>query len=220
MDAVADVQPCPPRVVKFFGGIRPELTAPFLANAPLAAFNVRNTVATVAAFRAKHGPKSLIVVEGAGWFFSNYTSLYRDMVLAGSVQVPNGDARLPRIDTRDIGEAIAACLQRWDEFAGEDIWLTGGELKRESEMVATLSSVTGKAISYADEACPAMREELEQVPLFGEHTLWDFMVQLWTVEKNGQPFAPPREESLERITGGRYRRWEDFVRESAHHWTQ
>eukprot|EP00961_Rhodomonas_salina_P077737 1042977-Rhodomonas_salina.1 len=100
------------------------------------------------------------------------------MVRGGCVMTASGDARLPRIDSRDIGEAVAAVLADTDKHGGRVVSLTGGERLRESELVEVLGKVTGKSVAYSPDPSP-LHDLLRAIPIAEGLSVWDEMSALW-----------------------------------------
>jgi len=226
MDAVSNASSPPPYVVKFTATIRPEAAKAFFLHAPLLGPQIKNTSEVIDAFKKKHGPKSLTVVEGCSWFFQTYTSHYRDMVGAGCLMVGNDNALIPRIDSRDIAEAAATCLRDQNQHGGKLVVLTGGEMLRETDVCAIITKQAKKKVRYCRDPTPLKSFiEKEKIPDLGaEVTMWDLLSQLWAVEKHyvvedkGQPSPPLQPQTFEELTGRRYRTFADFAKEHAAEW--
>ena len=98
-----------------------------------------------------------------GWFNQNFSENFlHAMVLGGAVALPASEVREPFIDAEDIADVAVAALSE----AGHDgqlYELTGPELIRFPEAVATIARATGREIAYQpisreafiDGLCPA-----------------------------------------------------------------
>lgn len=75
----------------------------------------------------------------------------------GRLSAPMGDARIPLIDTRDIGAAAARVLRSPAAHVGKDYSLTGPAAVSYGEVAKALAAVTGHAVTY-DAIAPAEYE--------------------------------------------------------------
>jgi uncharacterized protein YbjT (DUF2867 family) len=123
-----------------------------------------------------------------------------------------GDARLAKVDARDVGEVVATILTQ-DGHEGETYELTGPEALRGDDMAAVLSKVLGRTIECVDMPPDAYAAGLERAGL-----------QAWLAKEladiygrgfyrsGGASFVT---HTIERLLGRPPRSYEDFVREHA-----
>ena len=83
------------------------------------------------------------------WFSDNFHSYWLDMVKAGVIALPTGDARTSFIDARDIAASAAAVLQS-ERFDCRAFTLTGSESLTYAEAAAILSEVLGRTVTHVD----------------------------------------------------------------------
>lgn len=86
------------------------------------------------------------------WFMQNFTepSFYLEAVRdVGELRIPSGGGATSIVDTRDIGEAAAACLVS-PGHAGRVYELTGPEAFSWRQIAYTLSDAAGHRVSHVD----------------------------------------------------------------------
>ena len=100
-----------------------------------------------------------------GWFNQNFSENFlHAMVLGGAVALPASEVREPFIDAEDIADVAVAALTD----AGHDgqlYELTGPELIRFPEAVATIAKATGREIAYQPISREAFIDGLSQQQL-------------------------------------------------------
>lgn len=85
----------------------------------------------------------------ANAFMQNFSGLYCGMMRkTGALYLPEGDARLNFIDTRDIGNAAARILAEPIAHAGRTYDLDGPEALRNEDAVHLISKVAGTRFEY------------------------------------------------------------------------
>ncbi|MCB2204819.1 NAD(P)H-binding protein [bacterium] len=120
----------------------------------------------------KHGVKRLVLLSGRGepeaqacerivqesglewtivrasWLNQNFSEgAFIDMVHAGQITLPTGDAKEPFVDVDDIAEVVVAALSETGH-SGEVYELTGPQLMTFSDVADELSKATGREIAY------------------------------------------------------------------------
>jgi len=68
--------------------------------------------------------------------------------LEGVLAAPMGDVRLPLIDTRDVGVAVATVLRNPAAHVGKEYALTGPATVSYEEVAEALAAVVGRAVTY------------------------------------------------------------------------
>jgi uncharacterized protein YbjT (DUF2867 family) len=81
-------------------------------------------------------------------FMQNTLTYYADGIRAGTLYLPNGDGRQSFVDVRDLGRAYAAILLDPARHAGHTYDLTGPEALGYADLVATISRLIGRTITY------------------------------------------------------------------------
>jgi len=123
-----------------------------------------------------------------------------------------GDARFAKVDTRDIGEAVASILTS-GRHDGMTYTLTGPEALTYHELAERLSQALGRAISYVDLSPAERAAQLEAAGLpawmakeFADIYAADFFRRGGGAETT---------DDLERLLGRPPRRYDDFARDYA-----
>lgn len=131
------------------------------------------------------------------WFMQNFNTFWiRGILEHGKIFLPVGAARGSFIDARDIA-AVAAALLAGNDFNHHDFDLTGPEALNHDEVAATLSSETGRSISFEDIAPSAMRSALLEAgvpPAFTE-----FLLLILSYFKDGH--AQRTTDAVRQLTG-------------------
>lgn len=131
------------------------------------------------------------------WFMQNFNTFWiRGILEHGKIFLPVGAARGSFIDARDIA-AVAAALLAGNDFNHHDFDLTGPEALNHDEVAATLSSETGRSISFEDIAPSAMRSALLEAgvpPAFAE-----FLLLILSYFKDGH--AQRTTDAVRQLTG-------------------
>ncbi|WP_280771176.1 NmrA family NAD(P)-binding protein [Salipaludibacillus daqingensis] len=118
------------------------------------------------------------------FFMQNLSTTHRDdIALRDEIAVPVGKATTSFIDTRDIGEAAAICLQDADEHVNNIYTLTGEDAITYETVASTLSRVLGRQITYRDLGFLAFRKE--QIALGVKKEFANVMTMLYAITKMG-----------------------------------
>jgi len=81
-------------------------------------------------------------------FMQNFANYFGDMIRAGALYLPQGDAKVSFIDARDIAAANAVILQKPGKHAGKTYTLTGGVALSNAQAMAAIGAVLGRRIDY------------------------------------------------------------------------
>lgn len=85
----------------------------------------------------------------ANAFMQNFSGLYRHMMReTGALYLPEGDARLNFVDTRDIGSAAARILMQPEAHIGETYDLDGPEALGNEDVVRIIGEIVGTRLEY------------------------------------------------------------------------
>jgi uncharacterized protein YbjT (DUF2867 family) len=88
-------------------------------------------------------------VVRCGWFNQNFSeSFFRDLLLSGSLRVPNADVGEAFVDADDIADVATAALTE-PRHAGQVYELTGPELLSLREVGRLFSDVTGRQVAVS-----------------------------------------------------------------------
>lgn len=111
-----------------------------------------------------------------GWFNQNFSeSFFRDLLMSGTLAVPNAHVGEGYIDADDIADVATAALTE-DGHAGQIYQLTGPELLTFRDIAAIFRQVTGREINVVDVSREAFVEGLEAAQLpQGMVTLVDYL---------------------------------------------
>ncbi|WP_103072561.1 NmrA family NAD(P)-binding protein [Aquimarina sediminis] len=107
----------------------------------------------------------------ASWFNQNFSeSFFLDPILAGHIALPRGETPEPFIDVNDIADVVVESLLH-DKHNGQIYELTGPRLLTFKQIIAEISKVTGREITFEaltiDDYTKMLREH--QVP---EDYIW------------------------------------------------
>jgi len=84
----------------------------------------------------------------ASWFNQNFSeSFLMEPILAGMVQLPMPEAKIPFVDADDIADVVAKVLLD-DSFNGQILTLTGPERLTFEEVIQYISAATGRSIEF------------------------------------------------------------------------
>ena len=141
-------------------------------------------------------------------FFQNLLPQAPVIASAGAFYLPAADARLALIDARDVGEAAASILLDGGHD-GATYTLTGPESLDYAEVAATLTGVTGRAITYTPVPADASEQALRDAGL----PPWDAraIAEIQAAFASGDWATPTGD--LERLLGRAPTRFEAFARE-------
>lgn len=157
----------------------------------------------------------VVLVDVSAWFFQNLSTQLRPFVAAGELALPNDNANLSRIDTRDVGEFFAAVMLGRDEHENRDYLVTGAVRMTPAEQVRVISEATGRTVTSSTGEEP-LKSILSQQPAGPGVTMWDLMLPFHRTEALfGAAKFDLVPETYERVTGLTHRRFEDYVREEA-----
>jgi uncharacterized protein YbjT (DUF2867 family) len=135
-----------------------------------------------------------------------------DVVRAtGRLKAPMGAARVPLVDTRDIGEALAAILSTAPRRAGDTYALTGPAAVGYDDVAAAISRVAGRPVVYE----PVEPDELERDLLAAGVPAWRALdlAHIATAYGDDDWAVTP---DLERLLGRPPRSLEEFLEHHAH----
>jgi uncharacterized protein YbjT (DUF2867 family) len=100
-----------------------------------------------------------------GWFNQNFSeSFFRDLLMSGTLAVPNAHVGEGYVDADDIADVVTAALTA-DGHAGQIYQLTGPELLTFRDIVALFHEVTGRDVNVVDVSREAFVEGLESAHL-------------------------------------------------------
>ena len=88
-------------------------------------------------------------VVRCSWFNQNFSEgFFVDGIRAGELALPVGDVPEPFVDLEDVADVAVAALTE-DGHAGQVYELTGPQLLRFDEAVATIADAAGREIAFA-----------------------------------------------------------------------
>ncbi|MFK7909130.1 MAG: NmrA family NAD(P)-binding protein [Akkermansiaceae bacterium] len=97
-----------------------------------------------------------------GWFNQNFSeSFFRDLLMSGTLAVPNAHVGEGYVDADDIADVATAALTG-DGHAGQIYQLTGPELLTFRDIAAIFHEVTGRELSVIDVSRETFVEGLEE----------------------------------------------------------
>ncbi|WP_177198714.1 NmrA family transcriptional regulator [Streptomyces colonosanans] len=100
-------------------------------------------------------------VVRASWFTQNFSEgFFHELVLAGELPLPTGDAVEPFVDADDIADVAVAALTE-DGHVGKTYELSGPRLLSFHEIAAELSKASGRQITYIPVTLDDFRKSLE-----------------------------------------------------------
>lgn len=100
-----------------------------------------------------------------GWFNQNFSeSFFRDLLMSGTLAVPNAHVGEGYVDADDIADVVTAALTR-DGHEGRIYQLTGPELLTFRDVAAIFREVTGRPLEVIDVSREAFVEGLEAAQL-------------------------------------------------------
>ncbi|MEM7144916.1 MAG: NAD(P)H-binding protein [Verrucomicrobiota bacterium] len=104
-------------------------------------------------------------VVRCGWFSQNFSeSFFRDLLMSGTLAVPNAHVGEGYVDADDIADVATAALTQ-DGHEGQIYQLTGPELLTFRDIAAIFQEVTGRELSVVDVSREAFVEGLEAAQL-------------------------------------------------------
>ena len=83
------------------------------------------------------------------YFMQNLTTTLLDEIQQShSITLPSGDAKFNWVDVRNIGEAAAVLIHRFEQYENKALDITGGENSSFAEVVAMMSEITQVDFRY------------------------------------------------------------------------
>lgn len=100
-----------------------------------------------------------------GWFNQNFSeSFFRDLLMSGTLAVPNAHVGEGYVDADDIADVVTVALTE-DGHGGQIYELTGPELLTFREVASVFREITGREITVVDVSREAFVEGLEAAQL-------------------------------------------------------
>jgi uncharacterized protein YbjT (DUF2867 family) len=100
-----------------------------------------------------------------GWFNQNFSeSFFRDLLMSGSLAVPNPHVGEGYVDADDIADVATAALTE-EGHAGQIYQLTGPELLTFQDIATIFHEVTGRELKVLEVSRESFVEELEEAGL-------------------------------------------------------
>ncbi|GAA5049919.1 NAD(P)H-binding protein [Nocardia callitridis] len=107
-------------------------------------------------------------ISRPGWFAQTFTEgIYADAVRAGELRLPAGDGAASFLDADDVAAVVVAALTG-DDHVGRTYELSGPRAVTLTEVAATLSEITGRAIRYVPLSRPEYVAELVRQGVSGK----------------------------------------------------
>jgi len=104
-------------------------------------------------------------VVRCGWFNQNFSeSFFRDLLMSGTLAVPNANVGEGYVDADDIADVATAALTE-EGHEGQIYQLTGPELLTFRDIAAIYHEITGREINVVDVSREAFVEGLEAAQL-------------------------------------------------------
>ncbi|MFB8211052.1 MULTISPECIES: NmrA family NAD(P)-binding protein [unclassified Streptomyces] len=101
-------------------------------------------------------------VVRASWFNQNFSeSFFHDLVMAGEIVLPTGDAVEPFVDADDIADVAVAALTD-DKHIGKTYELSGPRLLSFGDIAQELGKATGRTITYIPVSVDEYRQALAE----------------------------------------------------------
>lgn len=148
----------------------------------------------------------------ASWFNQNFSeSFFLDPIKAGHVALPNADAKVPYVDTDDIADVAVAALMD-DQHNGKIYELTGPRLLTFEDVIAEISSATGRNIQFASISLSAYTKMLEDVNVPADY-IW--LINYLFTEVLGDEKNAVVSDDIEKVLGRKPKDFTEFVQETA-----
>ena len=148
----------------------------------------------------------------ASWFNQNFSeSFFLDPILAGHVALPNGEAKVPYVDTSDIADVAVEALLH-NEHNGKVYELTGAKLLTFQDVTTEIAKVTGRDIAYTPITLPAYTEMLEQHGVPSDY-IW--LIDYLFSEVLGDPRISEISHDIEKVLKRKPKDFSDYVKETA-----
>eukprot|EP00180_Rhodochaete_pulchella_P001040 Plantae.Rhodophyta-Rhodochaete_pulchella.ctg1861.p1 GENE.Plantae.Rhodophyta-Rhodochaete_pulchella.ctg1861~~Plantae.Rhodophyta-Rhodochaete_pulchella.ctg1861.p1 ORF type:complete len:333 (+),score=58.12 Plantae.Rhodophyta-Rhodochaete_pulchella.ctg1861:55-1053(+) len=210
----------PPLIVSFVAGVtgddksREELQSLFQQTGCVLFEGHFRTYNALADARAT-GRIRVSFVDVASWFFQNYVWMFADLIKANYLAIPNGNANLPYIDARDVGDVVACVMKDNEKYANRDFLLTGAVKMAASDWAKKFSEVLRRDVAHSTDPEP-LKMALSQVQEAPGLNLWDLMGPFYETEKlMAEADEPLHPEIFEEVTGKKHRSADDFIGEFA-----
>jgi uncharacterized protein YbjT (DUF2867 family) len=117
------------------------------------------------------------------WFLQNFNSFWvHGIKQENQIALPAGQAKVSFIDARDISEVAAALLTK-DKWNNKDFDLTGPVAVDHHEVAESISTVTGRLITYKDIAPDVLKSGLVGAGLPVDYV--DFMIMIFGFLREG-----------------------------------
>ena len=148
----------------------------------------------------------------ASWFNQNFSeSFFLDPIIAGHVALPQAEAKVPYVDTRDIADVAVEALLH-NEHNEKVYELTGSRLLTFQDVVAEIAKATGRDIAFTPIALPAYTEMLEQQGVPADY-IW--LVDYLFSEVLGDPRISEISHDIEKVLIRKPMDFSDYVSETA-----
>lgn len=148
----------------------------------------------------------------ASWFNQNFSeSFFLDPILAGHVALPNGEAKVPYVDTSDIADVAVEALLH-NEHNGKVYELTGAKLLTFQDVTTEIAKVTGRDIAYTPITLPAYTDMLEQHGVPSDY-IW--LIDYLFSEVLGDPRISEISHDIEKVLKRKPKDFSDYVKETA-----
>ena len=148
----------------------------------------------------------------ASWFNQNFSeSFFLDPILAGHVALPNGEAKVPYVDTSDIADVAVEALLH-NEHNGKIYELTGTKLLTFQDVTTEIAKVTGRDIAYIPITLPAYTDMLEQHGVPSDY-IW--LIDYLFSEVLGDPRISEISHDIEKVLKRKPKDFSDYVKETA-----
>lgn len=148
----------------------------------------------------------------ASCFNQNFSeSFFLDPILAGHVALPQGDAKVPYVDTSDIADVAVEALLH-NEHNGKIYELTGPRLLTFQEVTTEIAQATERDISYTPIALSAYSEMLEQHGVPSDY-IW--LIDYLFSEVLGDPRISEISHDIEKVLKRKPKDFSEYVAETA-----
>ena len=148
----------------------------------------------------------------ASWFNQNFSeSFFLDPILAGHVALPQAEAKVPYVDTDDIADVAVEVLLN-EKHNGQIYELTGPRTLTFSEVIAEISKVTGRQITFTPITLSAYMKMLEELQIPSDY-IW-LINYLFTevLAKEGNNVVT---NDIEKVLGRKAKDFTKYVQETA-----
>ncbi|MDI3285671.1 NAD(P)H-binding protein [Polyangium sp. 15x6] len=149
-----------------------------------------------------------------GGFMQNFIHYYGHAIRTeGVLRLPCDDFEENVIDARDIAQVAAECLAS-NRFEGQALTLCGPQPISYSAMVAEISALTGRKVTFESISPDAFREAMLPYAVSREHV--DGITAMLRFHQEGR--GPKTSDAVLEVTGKPPRSFEAFAREHASSW--